>query len=311
MLTITDAILNKYVVPVFETYGEDEFASRVIYPRSPVGSKKYAYREQTSEGRKIVNTKAGERGKAARLDSGQKWDSGTTTRHFGSMFVPGPVMDEMSAQGIGSYLTEETESAKTTMMLEEEFDLSTILTAHATFTNKMSPGTKWNASGGDMLLDVVSKHATVKLAAGGHRADLLVLTEAAYLNALVLYRSQDGFGMLPTDEALANLFRVKKVFVAGCTYDSAKKGQSESTAFMWNQNDAANGAAWLIYAGAGTGRTGKGLGSTFVYQYKGKDVLLDRDVLKNPRGVDILVEMEYDQKKKHETSCYMFYNVLG
>lgn len=308
-MTITRAMLNKYVAPIFETYGENEYASRVILPRVEVPQKEYAYRTQDGSSFRKINTKVGVRGKAARLDSGFDWNSGKTERHFGGLFVPGPLLDEMNAQGISTYLTEEAENAKVPFLIEEEYDLAAVMTDSSNFTNSDTPGTKWDNPSGNMQLDLVKKQETVKLATGGRYADLLVLTIDNYLNAIVQYRSQDGHGLLVDDATLARLFRVQRILVVGGVYNDSVRGQDDENAYIWNQNDVTNGGAWLIYTGGGS-RTNRGFGHTAVKRVNGQDVSMTTDVMANPRGTDILIEMEYEQKIRNETACFMFYNTL-
>lgn len=306
MMTITRAMLNKYVAPVFETYGENDYASRIILPRVSVPGKQYAYRTQDGSPYRKVDTKVGMTGKAARLDSGSDWNSGSTTRHFGGLFASGPLMDEMNAQGVAGYLGEEAENAKIPFLVEEEYDLAAVMTDKANFTNNDTPLNKWNSASGKMQLDIVSKQETIKLETGGRYADLLVLELADYLNALVLFKSADGHGLLTTDEVLKSLFRVQNLLVVGSVMNDSIEGQADDNAFIWSQNDCTSGGAWLIYTG-GSSRTNKGFGHTAVKQINGQDVLMDTDVKKNPRGTDILIEQEYEQKIRNEKSVFMFY----
>jgi hypothetical protein len=312
--TLYDALINKYVAPVFRVSGNEPgaFASRVIAPRVAVEGAQFAYREGGTSHLRKLDSRVGARGKAARLDSTFAWVDDAVERHFGASFVPEPIVRALNAQGVdsGEFLANEAQDNMETFMIEEENIIAATMTAHANFTNKTDIGGAWSGSSGDMQKDVIAKIATVKAGTFGRAPNLLGLSDQAYLNALTALRSQNDFGELPTDEILARLFRVEKVIRLTGVYNSAKVGATAVAAELWEQGDASSGAAWLMYSSAVAGRSGKGYANTFIWPIDGQDVKVDQDVLKNPKGVDLLYEMYYKIKVQNELAVYMFYNVV-
>lgn len=316
--TLYDALINKYVAPIFRVSGNEPgaFASRQIAPRVPVEGAQFTYREGAESHLRKLDSRVGARGKAARLDSNFAWVSDAVERHFGASFIPEPIVRALNAQGVdqGEFLTNEAQDNMETFMIEEENIIAVSMTTASNFTNKLDVGTNgtlWSASNGDMQKDVVGKIPTVKAGTFGRAPNLAGITDKAYMNALTALRSQNDFGELPTDEILARLLRVEKVVRLTGVYNSAKEGATAVPAELWEQGDAANGALWLMYSSSVAGRSGKGAYNTFVWPIDGQDVKVDQDVLKNPKGVDLLYEMYYKIKLQNEKAVYMFYNVVA
>lgn len=315
--SINDALINKYVTPVFRVSGNepDAFISRIIAPRVQSEGKAFAYREGADLHTRVIDSRVGARGKAARLDTDMSWTDDSVERHFGGSFIPDELVRVLNTQGVdrGGILSNEASDNMETFAIEEENGLADYMTTQSNFTNTLdlSTTTKWSASNGDMQKDILAKHPTVKAGTKGRRARLLVLTEQAYMNALTALRSQNDFGELPTDEILARLFRVDRVVLGSAIYNSAQEGATASYAELWEANDASSGAAWLIYTSGTAGRTGKGFANTFVWPSEGgQDVLVDQDIMKNPKGVDLLYEQYYKMKVQNELAVYMWYNCV-
>jgi hypothetical protein len=181
------------------------------------------------------------------------------------------------------------------------------------WTTDATPGTLWDASGGDPITDVDAAKDTVK-ALTGYDPNTLVLGRKTFHgiknNALVRDRTKYTSPDSVTPAMLAALLGVDQVLVAASVYNTANEGQTASYSFVAGSNDAL-----LCYAApspskkmpsagytfAWTGRPGAGPQGQRIKTYREEDV--ESDIIE--------IQQNFDQKLIAADLGYFFSNAVA
>ncbi len=155
-----------------------------------------------------------------------------------------------------------TEFLSLQAMLNAEIKWAADFFVPAVWTD-FTPGTLWDAAGGDPIGDVDLQKEVIK-GSTGYTPNTLVLGARTFRgiknNADVIDRVKYTQRGMITLDMLAGMFDVSKVLVANAVANTAAEGVAETTAFIAGANDAL-----LMYVEPNPGRKKPSAGYTFAW----------------------------------------------
>lgn len=134
-----------------------------------------------------------------------------------------------------------TENIMEKLKIDREMELAAFLTSSSVLTQYMalSGNSRWDNSNSDPITAIETGmqaiHSAVK-----KKANTLILGKQVYDQVKnhggVLERIKYVQRAVTTEEILAELFGVEKIYVAGAGYNTANEGQTDTTGYIWGKN---------------------------------------------------------------------------
>lgn len=229
-------------------------------------------------------------------------------------FVPDEIAQQVDQEAMGAIPT--INRLTYNILLRREVEAVALVNSLA---NNATPSTKWDATSGSAIADLVAQKETIRLGVG--RDPNTIVIPSAVLDKIsetADFRDRAKFTLTPRQleslgkaDILASCVGVQRVLVAGAYYNSAQRRATPSMANVWGQT---------VFMGyCENPRTGNAASQAFgmhiVWNGQGGGIdggfLVERERIPRRKGDAVYVHHYYDQFILNPGAGFRFYNVLS
>lgn len=245
MLVQTDVRVDPVLSNVSVAYKNEDYIAEAIMPEQSIKKSKGKYYVYDRAMFRVNDTKRAPGAKANTVEYGLTTQSFEAVDHALKGKITWEVIEE--ADTALSPETDETENLTEMIMIDEEVALATVMQATGSITNNttLSGTDQWSDyTNSDPIGDIKTGRQSVQNNVM-RKANTLVLGQETF-DVLcdhpdVVERVKYSFGVSPTEELMARIFKVEKVIVGAAQKNTAIEGQTDSMSYVWGKH------AWLVF----------------------------------------------------------------
>lgn len=304
-ITVSDLLVRQYSPQIITGFGNKKYAARQILPPIKVNTRATQIATFGSESLREQNFSNDGKTEATEINDSLTYKNLDPKFYAGAKTLSQDELDEWPT-GIAAvqYAFGAVTSA---MQLQEERALATAMDTSGNYTlsNRDTPGTKWDVSGGDPVADFNTARAIVMGNAG---VDPNVLAVSWKTHLVLADFARDSLGgnasyRMPTTNDLAAYYGFQDYIVLNQIYNSAIEGQTNVLAKIWGDDNA-----WLIYRPA----TPRAMEPAFGYTVFIKNEMNTKRIVKeDPQHLErFLVNMHYQSKALSYSPVFQWHTVL-
>jgi len=301
-INLTDVQLTNIVTKTALSYRNELYIWDKIAPVINTTSSNGYIPKFGTKHKKHLNFKTGAYSPATAVDSDVSTISFSCEVHKGSVFIPEEI--ELQSDLPISLVTHGMEDLQESMQIEQELEVADWMTTGTNFTNKGTPGTKWDAASGDPAADITTMKSTI-LTSVGRLPNVCVVSPDVFLflqEFVADQRMAGGSSKLADGTEIANWMGVPEIHVGLAQYDSAAKRKDSSMAQIWG-----TGYCWMFYRSPANSQNAPS------FQYTVRNTKLTKtakEVLIDPAGTKFILRDCRDRVATDETAGYQRYSVL-
>lgn len=305
-IVINDLLVREYAPQILTGYGNDDYSARKILPPIKVKSRETQIAAFTADHLRLVESLNGGTTPAAEVNDGMSYTSLDTKFHALKRTLTQRQIEEFpSAVSAVQYAYGIITQA---LQVEEDYNLYTAMVNSSNYTasNRATPSTKWNVSGGDPVSDFNTARAVVK---GNCGKDPNCLAVSWKTHLTLADYARDSLGgnasyRMPTESDLAAFYGFQKYIVLGASYNNTVAGQTDDLTDIWGDDNA-----FLFYSPSSPSAMEPAFGYT-VFVGNAMSQLTEKGNDPQP-WTKFIANMEYQSKALSYGAAYWWYTVLS